>query len=177
LDYYLQCGGVVENRWGLTVITYAEGDLGHVKQVSANHVYDPSGAYSHEDVFNYSIYCGSLLPLFNGRDVVNNLIGDADFPAVISRNEEYARKIRKSAEKDDGFYNVGQDYDVYVLPEGLAGSWADGHVESFLAAPWAYGMFQEGGSPARAAVYADSFYRTFYRTNDSGSIQNWGLVI
>lgn len=106
-------------------------------------------------------------------------VGDESFPAVIARTSDIARNVTASASKANGLYNVGQGYDVYTVPTGMAGSWLDGTVESYLLAPWAYGMFQEGGSIGTAAEWIDGFYRLFYRVegaSSSGIVEGLGEV-
>lgn len=90
-------------------------------------------------------------------------VGDADFPYLLVRSEDYAKKVTASAGKVNGLYNVGQSYQVVVVPQGICGSWADGTVESFLLAPWTFCMFQEEGDLAECTSMVNSFYETFYR--------------
>lgn len=106
-------------------------------------------------------------------------VGDADFPAVIVRSSEIASNVAGSAAKTNGLYNVGQPYSIYTAPEGLAGSWLDGTVESYLLSLWAYGMFWEGGTTTTVNDWIDGFYQLFYRmegASASGVVAGLGEV-
>lgn len=106
-------------------------------------------------------------------------VGDESFPAVIVRTSDIADNIVASASKSNGLYNVGQPYDIYTVPTGMAGSWLDGTVESYLLAPWAYGMFQEGGATDTASEWIDGFYQLFYRVEGAsglGIVEGLGAV-
>jgi hypothetical protein len=69
-----------------------------------------------------------------------------------------------------------QPFEAWVLPSGLAGSWADGTIESFLAAPWAYCMFQQGKDLTASSTYVNEFYNTFYRTGAANIVSGYGEV-
>jgi ABC-type Fe3+-hydroxamate transport system substrate-binding protein len=100
-------------------------------------------------------------------------VGDADFPGIVVKTDGIAQLVLSSANKTNGLYNVGQSYSVRVMPTGVAGSWADGTVESFLAAPWTFCAFQQSGNFDTAQTYVDDFYTTFYRASSSGQISNF----
>ena len=103
-------------------------------------------------------------------------VGSSTYPAVVTRTEEYADLVRASADKDDGTYNVGSEYEVWVLPSGVAGSWADGTLESFLVALWAYCMYQQDGDLATCSAYLQEFYETFYRCSYEDALTGYGVV-
>ena len=97
-------------------------------------------------------------------------VGSGDFPAVVARNSDIASRVARSASKANGLYNVGQPYDIYTVPTGVAGSWLDGAVESYLLAPWAFCMFQGGGDLSTANEWIDGFYQLFYRVEGASSL-------
>ena len=101
-------------------------------------------------------------------------VGDDDFPAILVRSSEIASRVAASAAKTDGLYNVGQSYEIYTVPTGLAGSWLDGTVESYLLSLWAYGMFQEGGTTSTVSEWIDGFYQLFYRIENASAS---GIVV
>jgi len=103
-------------------------------------------------------------------------IGDSVYPAVIVRDTAIARRLVMSANKPDGYYNAIQPYQIFVVPSGLAGSWVDGNVESFLMAPWIYSMFQQGKDLTASSTYVNEFYNTFYRTGAAGIVSGYGEV-
>jgi hypothetical protein len=124
-------------------------------------------------------------PVLLGRVLVDGFSGiisewrvgsDNVFPAVLARNATIANRMRTSAAKPDGYYNIGSPYPIYILPSGLAGSWADGTVESYLMAPWAYSRFR-GQSLESASSYVNDFYRTFYRCRSADVLQDYNTTI
>lgn len=167
-DYYLQVAGVVNNAYdsarpsstdgasGLT-LPYAviPGDDKGLTARSLGTRQVPSALWYPTDGVTY----GSQW----------NTVGDADFPAVITRSSDITSSVATSAAKANGLYNVGQSYEIYTVPEGLAGSWLDGTVESYLLSLWAYGMFQEGGTTGTVSEWIDGFYKLFYRVDGASS--------
>lgn len=160
-DYYLQVSGVVNNAYD------------NAKPVSTS-----AGA---EESYPYAVMPGSsegVTPQQVGvREIPSALwysqtgisvedrwitVGDQDFPGIIVRDGEIAQNVVRSASKVDGLYNVGQPYQVYQIPSGIAGNWLDGNVESFITAPWAWGVFQEGSIETPQA-WIEAFYQQFYR--------------
>lgn len=105
-------------------------------------------------------------------------VGDDAFPLLLVKTPEIAQSVVASASLANGLYNVGQAYGVRVVPDGFAGTWAYGTVESFLAAPWAYCAFQQGGDMSTCTSYVESFYSTFYRVSapTSGAVANYDLL-
>lgn len=97
-------------------------------------------------------------------------VGDEGFPAVMARSSDIASRVVSSASKVNGLYNVGQPYDIYTVPAGVAGSWLDGTVESYLLAPWVFCMFQGGGDLSTANEWIDGFYQLFYRVEGASSL-------
>lgn len=84
------------------------------------------------------------------------------------RDDEISQNVARSASKVNGLYNVGQPYEIRQIPEGIAGNWFDGNVESYLTSVWVYGALCEGDM-ATAKDWTDAFYKTFYRIDDSSS--------
>lgn len=172
-DYYLQIAGVVNNAYdsarpssvdgtsGLT-LPYAvvAGDDKNLTARSLGTRQVPSALWYPTNGVTY------------GSEWTT--VGDADFPAIITRSSDIASSVASSASKTNGLYNVGQPYEIYTVPEGLAGSWLDGTVESYLLSLWAYGMFQEGGSTNTVNEWIDGFYRLFYRVDNASAS---GIVI
>ena len=175
IDYYLQCSGAQDNS------------LERVKPV----MYSSSSGYSRP----YAVAPGSTdsFSSLDGKVVKRTspsamwysptgdsgsnwvTVGDESYPGVIVRTKKIAKSLLTSANKIKGFYNVGQKYYVYTMPVGLAGNWADGTVESYLTAPWAFDMLRGETSLANASSYISAFYETFYRVdNASKVIENYG---
>ncbi len=179
LDYYLQSAGVAnqgvegltlsEHPYLISLATDESHSLG-VNQATAAWLASSRGLWL--------LYTGNASIRSNFKTV-----GDSDFPGCITRNETYADRIVYSSEKENGYYNAGQAYRVYVMPSGLAGSWADGTVESFLSAPWAYTWFQCFDTSDRYSCesYFNDFYSTFYRCSfadaqSTGLVSGYGVV-
>ena len=160
MDYYLQNAGVVNNAYNNAApqefpYVIAAGDVGESllagKQTSQRDM--PSSLW-------YSP---------TGKDSDFITVGDTTFPCVVARDADTARSVATSRSKSNGFYNVGQHYDVAVMPDGLSGNWADGTIESFLMAPWAFGyLYGSAGTSNQAAAdeIVTTFYKNFYRCGD-----------
>jgi len=165
IDYYLQCAGVVNNAYdrskprSLPYMVIA-GDCTNIGLGSLVQTRDAPSALWYRQLGEASVHWYT--------------VGDADFPAIIARTGEIRDHIAASAAKSDGLYNIGQQYAVYVMPSGLAGSWADGTVESYLLAPWALWRFG-GATESAASSYVNSFYSTFYRcgAGEGGILSNY----
>ena len=100
-------------------------------------------------------------------------MGDADFNTVLVADADVQGAIVASAAKPNGLYRMDDAYNVIVVPSGIAGSWAAGHLDSFLLAPWAFRVQSEANLDA-AGDYAKSFYETFLRCEDwSGAVSDW----
>ena len=97
-------------------------------------------------------------------------LGDSDYPYILVRDSSMASPITTSAAiarpqaLEVGFYNVGQNYGVAVVPCGVTGSWADGTFESFLLAPYLYCLYhnRDASSYHVNASYADNYVNNFY---------------
>ena len=160
LDYYMQVSGVVDNSFdGSKPTVSGSGDgqaymiiPGFAEDISLNANYLQRNSYS------------ALWYKPNGTNWLT--VGDAGFPGVLVRNEAIAGYIASSRDDSDGIYNVGQPYWVRVVPEGMAGSWADGTVESFLASSWIYDIARGNGVSDACREDMRAFYETFYRTSD-----------
>ena len=129
------------------------------------------------------------------------VVGEAKYPAILVRDSSIAKHIKRSAETPQDTdvhedlegnnitpYNAAfawkkpmysdvclylSSYQIWVVPSGIAGSWTDGTVESFLMAPWAYCMYQQGQNLSVCSDYVSSFYSTFFRC-DSTAIEGYG---
>lgn len=180
MDYYYQHAGVVDRVMGWQ---YLNSDEDRNTSVDP-HLFDfsqyPYGITA--DIGTYA--CWALRQRVSSDSSSLVSLGDDDWPAIIVRNKDIAQKVISSAGKLDessrtvGQYNLGKDYDVLVMPYGMTGSWADGTFESFLMAPYFYGMYQQGGSMAYSDGYVDQFYSAFYRCPAAGILDNedgnWG---
>lgn len=110
-------------------------------------------------------------------------LGDADYPAIIVRTPEIANLIVEGASVFDSPFNPINDnegcfldtYEVWVMPSGITGSWVDGTVESFLVAPWACCMYQEGQNLSSCSSYVNDFYSTFFRCGGN-AVSNYGTT-
>lgn len=181
LAYYLQCSGVIDNAY-----EGAKPASSATPGMSAPPSAVVAGGTLNMGLEGLITSRGTPSALWfsqvGDQDDENawTTVGDAAFPGVIVRNEDIAGALLASAGKVNGYYNVGQPYLVYVMPSGLAGSWADGTVESFLAAPWAYGCFRSGNDLSSASTYVNDFYQTFYRCSADGVLRNFsnsGLLV
>lgn len=97
-------------------------------------------------------------------------------PVVIARDERIAANVAAYAGVDGSEYNLGYDYTVFVMPEGVSGSWNDGNFESFLVAPWAYSILRGSGT-SQADQFVNDFYWTFYRSGASALVSGYGVVV
>lgn len=107
-------------------------------------------------------------------------LGDDAFPVLFVRDMNIAEKVRASAARIDrdalqvGLYNYGKDYQILVMPEGVAGNWADGTFESFLMAPWAYAGAQAAldgnADTSDCEPYIANFYTWFYRCEGNAPV-------
>lgn len=98
--------------------------------------------------------------------------GTSNYHVMTVRDKSYADRIVNSAAKSNGPYRRSHDYEVWVLPSGLAGSYADGNVESFLIASWAYGMFY-GKNISVFESDVNNFYNAFYRCAPAGIVTDY----
>lgn len=161
MDYYLQLAGVVDNSY--EDVQPATKAYPIVAGQDAKGLVDGANRQTPSALW-YAPY----------TDAAVQTVGDEVYPAIVSRDRSIATTIKTSANRPNGLYNVGQAYDIYVMPEGMSGNWADGTVESFLIQPWANACLTSSSvsSSNKNAVResAQSFYETFYRA--SGSTYN-----
>lgn len=165
-DYYLQMAGVVNNAYdNAKPVSTVEGEQESLpyavvpgsndgltaRQLGVRNI--PSALWFSE----YGVSADSLWVA----------VGDESFPGIIVRDAAIAQNVVRSASKTNGLYNVGQPYDIYQVPAGVAGSWLDGNPESFLLSLWAYGVFQEH-TLENAQEWIDGFYQLFYRVPSDG---------
>lgn len=162
MDYYLQQAGVVDNSFDTAKPAAASGASSLPYAIIPG---NPQGLlqieFSRRSVPSALWFCitGSTL----SADWTT--LGDELFPALLVRDAKMAKKVAASAQKANGLYNVGQGYQVAVVPSGLAGSWADGTVESFLLAAWAYDFYQGSGNLESCKGYLEDFCSVFYRSS------------
>ena len=94
-------------------------------------------------------------------------LGSSDFPGIIVREEEWARTIQDAARKPASPWSNDLPYKVFVLPNGVGGSWAENNVESFLMVPWAYCIYQQDMDfEGSCKQDVQEFYQKFYRCSD-----------
>ncbi|MGI6031927.1 MAG: hypothetical protein ACOX69_00700 [Coriobacteriales bacterium] len=161
MDYYFQLGGVVNNSYprvkpsnSASYAIVAGQDARGILSVDAANRDTPSALW----------YAPS-------SDSAVITVGDGTYPAIVARDSDIAKTIQASADKTNGLYNVGQKYEIYVMPSGLSGNWADGTVESFLTMYWA-SVCLTSSSPSGSSLdglmdYIKSFYSTYYRVDAS----------
>ncbi len=174
LDYYLQYAGVGDQSMEFTKLP----DLPRVQYLAT-----PDTGVSLNLNIAHTQWIGGANGLWahmsGSTDIEANYtyVGLDNYPGIIVRESSYADRIVASSQKQYGFYNSGKAYRVYTMPSGVAGCWADGNVESFLTAPWAYTWFQCYNSQDRysSESYFNNFYSTFYRCSFSDAC-NAGLV-
>lgn len=156
-DYYLQCAGAMDIAMG-------------------NQINDGNGAAQgiHSKEMNFYKLWFSFTSLSQSGEYAT--VGDGNYPAIVARTTEYAERIVSSANKVRGVYNIGQPYEVWVMPSGLSGSWTDGTAESFLVAPWAYCMYQQNKNLESCNGFVTDFYSTFYRCDAGDLVQNYGTT-
>jgi hypothetical protein len=169
LDYYLQVAGVVNNAYDAAKPAHSEKALSYL-------VVPGSGEGLVSQTVTQRTMPSALWMTETGGSSADSWItvGDGDFPAIVVANADIAQKVQSSASRVNGLYNVGQPYQIFVIPTGIAGNWSKGTVESFLAAPWAYGMFQMGGDASVGSEYAASYYQMFYRCDSASAMTSYG---
>lgn len=94
-------------------------------------------------------------------------------PVIIARDEQLAMQIVQAAADDGSPHNFGYDYEVFILPSGVSGSWNDGTFESYLIAPWAYSIAREHGT-SQADQFVNDFYSTFFRCGAADCVEGYG---
>lgn len=177
-SYYLQYSGVVDMQvWAYAIRDEIESGQGLLSYLSL-----PAGRTSFSAALAGSTALWSYTTSASDNSHTFSLGDDSLYPYLIVRDKAMAQQVVESASKADkasntvGLYNYGDDYDVLVMPYGIAGSWADGTFESFLMAPYFYGVYQDG-SAKYSDNYVDQFYSAFYRCSAKGILDgegNWG---
>lgn len=180
VDYYLQSAGIADQ--GIDGISLSDNPYLIYLASDEQHNLEVDEAISPRVFSNRGLWLCSTGSAYLRSNF--KTVGDSDFPGCITRNETYADRIVASSQKTNGYYNAGQAYRVYVMPSGLAGSWADGTVESFLSAAWAYTWFQcydNTSDRYSCESYFNDFYSTFYRCSfadaqSDGIVSGYGVV-
>ena len=173
MDYYLQQSGVVDNSFDTAKpVASGMGKSLPYAIIAGN----PEDLLDIE--FNRrSIPSALWFSITGASDSASwTLVGDEVFPALMVRDKDIAASVVNSAKKFNGLYNVGQDYKVYVMPSGPAGSWADGTVESYLLSAWAYDMFQGDGTISSCEEYLDEYTQCFYRASYEDVLEDYHTV-
>lgn len=162
MDYYLQQAGVIDNSFDTAKPAAASGSNSLPYAIIPG---NPQGLLQIE--FSRRSVPSALWFCITGSTLSADwtVLGDELFPALLVRDAKIAKKVAASAQKANGLYNVGQGYKVVVVPSGPAGSWADGTVESFLLAAWAYDIYQGGGQLEGCTDYLEDFCSVFYRSS------------
>ncbi len=103
-------------------------------------------------------------------------LGSASYPAIIAANADVKKQIEDNFYwqahelTDTGYYvadgmnfyhGVAGPYDIYVLPQGMC-DWADGSLESPLAAYWLACQFDGLYTLDEVKSQTQSFYQTFF---------------
>lgn len=176
IDYYLQVSGVVNNSYeGVRPAASGDGSASGRPYLiiagDSRELVTGSGSFlsrSAPSALWYSVASSES----NGGWVT---VGDAAFPTLLVKTPEIAQSVVDSASRTNGLYNVGQSYGVRVVPDGFAGCWAEGTVESFLLAPWARCALVDGGDLSASTSYVEAFYLTFYRcaSPTTGAVANY----
>lgn len=164
VDYYLQVSGIVNNAYDYKRPQSDEGGTSTPYPLVAG---SPVGLLR-SALKTTNRHAPSALwysPNSYSADSDWLAVGDSsDFPGVIAKDANIAASIVASAAKENGLYNVGKPYKVWVMPSGIDGSWSLGTPESYLASAWALKTFWDDGD---AAEFSDScvntYYQTFYR--------------
>ncbi len=159
LSYYLQLAGGADKAVGLHY---------YLRSADTNGEYF---RYQFKDGF-LNMYChwnDDLYFRLGGAGSSEHVtLGDFNYPFLFVRDSSMASHIANSAKKADrsqnlvGFYNMGADYGVVVIPCGVAGSWADGSFESFLLAPYFWCLYNERQGNSFSLSYSDDFVDRFY---------------
>ncbi len=167
MDYYLQCAGVTDNSYeGSAPVAASASTLQALPSViSAG---DYKGLSLSVSVDGRS--APSALWYSPSGDWKNDtlLVGDSSgkFPGIFVRTSEIGEQLQASASLSNGYYNMNTKYTYLVMPAGLFGSWADGGLESFLLAPYAFGYYVGNSSMTETyAQAASNFASLFYRTS------------
>ncbi len=193
-SYYLQCAGVAEtagDAYPFATDSLLTGPLELSQQAGYFCISTASG-----------LHVETLYMQFAESNYQSSyaILGESDmFPAILARNSDIAIRIKNSAETPQVISSLGdyeqvtpynyaecllcpyegssdrflKPYQIWVVPSGIAGSWTDGTVESFLMAPWAYCMYQRGQQLNECSAYVSSFYSTFFRC-DPTAIEGYG---
>ena len=103
-------------------------------------------------------------------------LGNSSYPAIIAASADVKKQIEENFYwqahelTDTGYYvadgmnfyhGVAGEYDIYVLPQGMC-DWADGSLESPLAAYWLACEFDGAYTLDEVKSQTQSFYQTFF---------------
>ena len=167
LDYYLQLAGVTNNAY----------DGEKPDSQGRRYILMPGSTASFGTSGNFASRFTGTAFMYNAGDgtVAANwhVLGDSDFNTVLVANDDIAGAFVNSAAKDDGLYNMGNPYQVIVVPSGIAGPWTEGHIDSFLISPWAF-RIQDADNLDAAEGFVSDFYKTYLRcSNWQDAVAHW----
>ena len=169
IDYYLQLAGVVNNAY----------DAAKPEGQGRRYIIMPGTTNAFGTSDRYASRSTGTALFYNSGDgtVLDNwhCLGNADFPAIITANADIAKAINDSASNPDGLYRMDESYRIMVVPSGIAGSWSEGHIDSFLLARWAFGLYDAKYLNDVKQNVTD-FYSGLLRCANwegNGAVQNW----
>lgn len=170
MDFYLQLAGVMNNSYD-TAKPESQGRPYIIMPGSTN-AFGTSSTFASRSTASALFYNAG-----DGTVTANwHVLGNADFPAVLVKSAEEADAFVNSASKDNGLYRMESPYQVVIVPSGLCGAWSEGHVDSFLLAPWAFRIADAANLEA-ASSYASSFYSKFFRCDGwDSAIADWNTA-
>lgn len=161
IDYLFQCAGLYRPGYVVSQLSNRDG---------GRYIVPPNRIPTIKNV-----------PQYNERSWLST-------PVIIARDERIAEKIVQQALVDNPAFtdstssywqcsfNLGYDYDVWIMPSDADGSWNDGSFSSYLVAPWAYSMVNGRGT-SDADSYVNDFYSTFYRAGAADIVSGYGSEV
>ncbi len=159
LSYYLQLAGAADKAVGLNYYLRSADTDGEYFRYRLKEGFLNMYCYWNDDLY---------FRLGGQGSSEHATLGDSSYPFVIVRDSSMASNIKSSAAKASrsqsmvGFYNMGTDYGVIVVPCGVAGSWVDGTFESFLLAPYFWCLYGGRQGTSISFSYSDEFVNSFY---------------
>lgn len=169
-EYYLKCGGA-DDWWCLPQFLGYETSriiaptAGTDNEINLKYCKFSNGE-KQSGTATVSRWCGTP-PNWGYAEPYSSMLGSSDFPGVIIRDESWISHIQSGARKQNNPWYTGSAYEVYILPNGVAGTWSRNTVESFLMAPWVYCTYQQNKNyNGSCADDVSQFYQKFYRVAD-----------
>ena len=187
IDYYLQLAGVVNNAYD----TDKPSAAGLAYPVMPGESTNIENALKGKTTTRRR--ASALFYSAGASNVTANWVavgGDPNhdssaFPGVLVKSADIQKSIGASAKKSNGLYRMSGSYRVVVVPTGIAGSWSEGHVDSFLMSLWAYNLRGGDENLNSVAELAGQFYKKFMRCDDwkndgdtgGKAVKNWNNAI